>query len=138
MIREATKDDFPSLDIIGNLISADFVEKNKLNERLNLDYVKIYVYCEEEKIKGFIEIEVHFEVIDIINIAVLAESQNKGIASSLLNYVFKKFSCERALLEVKEDNETAINFYKKNNFKEINRRKKYYNNLDAIIMERKF
>ena len=40
------------------------------------------------------------------------------------------------MLEVRESNISAIKLYEKVGFEEINRRKKYYGNEDAIIMER--
>ena len=39
-------------------------------------------------------------------------------------------------LEVNENNKIAINFYKKNNFYEINCRRNYYGDDSAIIMKR--
>ena len=44
---------------------------------------------------------------------------------------------ERILLEVRCDNNNAIKLYKKYNFKIINIRKKYYDNMDAYVMELK-
>ena len=41
------------------------------------------------------------------------------------------------MLEVREDNLKAINFYQKNNFTIIAKRQNYYKNIDALIMERK-
>ena len=45
-------------------------------------------------------------------------------------------NAEKVLLEVRESNISAINLYSKCGFKEINRRKNYYDGEDAIIMER--
>lgn len=136
MIREFTINDLEAVDSIGSLISENFCKKNNIEERYKLEYVKIFVYEENNKILGFIEIETHFETMEIINIAVNEEYQNRNIASSLLNYCLKNITCERIILEVKETNDKAINFYKKNYFHEINRRTKYYGNEDAIILER--
>ena len=136
MIREFTLNDLENIDTIGSLISDNFVSKNKIEDRSKLDYVKIFVYEEDNTIKGFIELEAHFELVEIINIAVEESFQKQGVASKLLDYVIENFKCERILLEVKENNEKALNFYKKHNFIEINRREKYYGDKDAIIMER--
>lgn len=137
MIRESDKNDIAAINNIGMLINHDFSHLNHLNERLDYDYVRIFVFEENNIIKGFIEIERHFEITDIINIAVLEEYQKSGIASSLINYVISNIEQKKIMLEVSENNTKALNFYKKNNFVEINRRKKYYDNLyDAIIMER--
>ncbi len=138
MIRIANLEDLIAIDSIGTLIKDNFSKQNHTRERINLDYVKIFVYEDQSIIKGFIEIECHYETTDLINIAVLKEYQNQGIASSLLNYVIENINQQNIILEVNENNIKAIKFYQRNNFKEINRRNKYYDNLyDAIIMERK-
>lgn len=136
MIREFTKEDLESINNIGLLIKEDFVNKNNIEEILNTDYRNLYVYDDNGIVKGFIEVESHFEIVDLVNIAVLSEFQREGIATMLINYVVININADKILLEVRETNEKAINFYKKNNFNEINRRKKYYGNEDAIIMER--
>ncbi len=138
MIRIANLEDLTAIDSIGTLIKDNFSKQNHTRERINLDYVKIFVHEDQSIIKGFIEIECHYETTDLINIAVLKEYQNQGIASSLLNYVIENINQQNIILEVNENNIKAIKFYQRNNFKEINRRNKYYDNLyDAIIMERK-
>lgn len=138
MIRIANLEDLTAIDSIGTLIKDNFSKQNHTRERINLDYVKIFVYEDQSIIKGFIEIECHYETTDLINIAVLKKYQNQGIASSLLNYVIENINQQNIILEVNENNIKAIKFYQRNNFKEINRRNKYYDNLyDAIIMERK-
>ena len=138
MIRIANLEDLTAIDSIGTLIKYNFSKQNHTRERINLDYVKIFVYEDQSIIKGFIETECHYETTDLINIAVLKEYQNQGIASSLLNYVIENINQQNIILEVNENNIKAIKFYQRNNFKEINRRNKYYDNLyDAIIMERK-
>ena len=138
MIRIANLEDLTAIDSIGTLIKDNFSKQNHTRERINLDYVKIFVYEDQSIIKGFIEIECHYETTDLINIAVLKKYQNQGIASSLLNYVIENINQQNIILEVNENNIKAIKFYQRNNFKEINCRNKYYDNLyDAIIMERK-
>lgn len=136
MIRELRIEDLDSINEIGLLIKDDFNNHNNTNEILDSNVRFLYVYEEDNLIKGFIEIEKHFEVIDIINIAVLEEHQNKNIATMLINYIVINNEIEKMILEVKETNTKAIKFYLKNGFKEINRRKKYYDGIDAIIMER--
>lgn len=136
MIREFNINDIQSVNVIGSLIKENFADVNHIQDRYNLGYVQILVLEEDNIIKGFIEIENHFEITDIINIAVLEEYQNNSLASKLLNYVLENTTSTRIMLEVNETNTKAIRFYEKNKFKEINRRKKYYGANDAIIMER--
>ena len=78
-----------------------------------------------------------YENIDIVNIVVDKDYRRKGIGNSLLKYIINLFDdVTGIMLEVNEHNESAINLYSVNNFKVINRRKKYYGNDDALIMRR--
>ena len=135
MIRNATINDIRRIDEIGTLIKEDFVNKYDISSFLNYDYSKLYVY-EEEKVIGFIQLEEHFEIIDLINIAVDEEYHGKNIGTKLIEYALSNTNAEKMMLEVRESNISAIKLYEKVGFKEINRRKKYYGNEDAIIMER--
>ena len=56
----------------------------------------------------------------------------------MLNYFFDNYlnQGDRIILEVASNNEPAINLYKKCGFKIINIRKKYYKNIDALVMEK--
>ena len=135
MIRNATINDIRRIDEIGTLIKEDFVNKYDISSFLNYEYSKLYVY-EEEKVMGFIQLEEHYEIIDLINIAVDEEYHGKNIGTKLIEYALSNTNAEKMMLEVRESNISAIKLYEKVGFKEINRRKKYYGNEDAIIMER--
>lgn len=136
MIRSYNSTDFPYIELIGKEIKDDF---NKVYgiENLNKDYANIYIYEEDGIVKGFLHYEEHFEITDIINIAVSPLYQNKGIGASLIEYLINNTNANKIMLEVRENNLKAFNLYNKCGFKEINRRKNYYGNEDAIIMERK-
>ncbi len=136
MIREYTLTDIDAINEIGKLIKEDFANVYKISE-INKDYAGIYVYIDDDKVIGFLEYENHFEITDIINIAVAEVSQNKGIGETLINYLVNNTSADKIMLEVRENNVPALNLYNKCGFIEINRRKKYYDGEDAIIMERK-
>ena len=136
MIREYKENDLSAVNDIGQLIKDNFADLYKINDFVGYDYAKIFVYEIDDIVAGFIQIEHHYEIVDIINIAVKKIYQNKGIASSLIKYIVENYECEKIMLEVKEDNTNAIIAYEKNGFKEISRRKKYYGDKDAIIMER--
>ena len=129
MIREMNQNDLASINEIGSLIKENFVKVNYIEDRLKKEY-------DDSLIKGFVEVENHFEITDIINIAVLDRFQHNGIGLKLLDYVIKNTDATKIMLEVNENNKKALNFYKKNKFIEINRRKNYYDGADAIIMER--
>lgn len=138
MIRECNIDDIASINKLGILANENFTNVYNIREILDKDYEFIYVYEEDNNVLGFIQIEKHFEVLDLINIAVSEDTRRKGIASKLIQYIIDNVEHERFLLEVNSNNTSAIKLYQKFNFKEINIRKNYYSNGDAIIMERWF
>lgn len=134
MIRDFSINDVDSINNIGSQISANFVEKYSVINNINKEFSKIFIY-EDEIIKGFILVEDHYDFVDIIAIAVDNNYQHQGIGYNLIDYVTKKYN-NRILLEVKCTNENAIKLYEKSGFKIINIRKKYYDGIDAYIMER--
>ncbi len=136
MIREASNQDILRINEIGLLIKEDFNKVFNIEEDLKKDYVHVYVYEEDNNILGFLHTEFHFEITDIVNIAVDINNQHKGIGYKLIGYLLNNTKSEKIMLEVRESNNNAINLYTKCGFKEIHRRKNYYGNEDAIIMER--
>ena len=136
MIREASNQDILRINEIGLLIKEDFDKVFNIEEDLTKDYVHIYVYEEDNKILGFLHTEYHFEITDIVNIAVDINNQHNGIGYKLIEFLLNNTESEKLMLEVRESNSSAIALYTKCGFKEIHRRKNYYGNEDAIIMER--
>jgi ribosomal-protein-alanine N-acetyltransferase len=135
MIREAKLEDINRINEIGLLIKNDFANVYKLEDTFNQDYSHILVY-DEDGIKGFLQYEDHFEITDIINIAVDKSNQHEGVGYKLIEYLINNTNADKIMLEVRDDNQNAISLYKKCGFVEIHRRVKYYGDVDAIIMER--
>ena len=108
------------------------------NELLH-SFSEAFVVCKGENLIGYaviwhLEMEMH-----IANIAIAPFSQRKGIGTWLLTKLIKraqKNGQERAFLEVRKTNHTAIKLYKKFGFEIIDVRKNYYQqeNEDAFIM----
>ncbi len=78
---------------------------------------------------------------EIYNIAVKKEYQNQGIGNKLLNHLViltKEYNNQAIWLEVRSSNRKAIDFYQKNNFKQIYERKNFYKNPseNAIVMKK--
>ena len=78
---------------------------------------------------------------ELCNLVVLPEYVSKRVGSSLLQAcveVAQYFKIPRMLLEVRQSNHHAIEFYKKNGFRIISERKNYYLNPreNAWVMER--
>lgn len=132
MIREFNIKDLDEINDIGSTIKPNFNNYYDIENLNNANYKKLYI-LEESNIKGFLLIEDHIDFIDIIAIAV--NDYHKGYGSKLIEYLLANYKNKKILLEVRSNNTNAINLYKKYNFNEINRRKNYYGNADAIIME---
>ncbi len=98
-----------------------------ITARLIMSQNNIPTLYQETKEK-FKVIEVECE---IYNIGVRKFSQRNGVGNSLLFEILKKCkqsNAKKIWLEVRQSNQKAVNFYKKNNFKEKYRRPNFYNN----------
>ena len=128
------------VDYIEQIFSLE--KENFKNSAFNKGYIEtlikgdnsfIYIYLIEDKICGYLMVLDSIDVYEILAIATIEKYRNKGIAQELLD----KIKTKDIFLEVRESNQVAINFYKKNKFKEISVRKNYYSepNENAIIMK---
>lgn len=137
MIREFQLVDAKQVYDLGNLVNSNFEGLYNLEEVPIDKFTHIYVYLDEEKIVGFIQVTCLYETMDIVNLVVDPDYRRRGIGSLLLDYVISEFDLVKLItLEVRVDNEAAINLYKKFGFKIINVRKKYYKLVDAYLMQR--
>ena len=93
-------------------------------------------YKDGDKVLGYLEIRLVDGVIDIMNLFVNEENRKQGIATSLMEEMFKKENYSRIMLEVNENNIEALRLYNKLGFKEISLRDRYYGEDTAIIMEK--
>ena len=137
MIKKLTSDDIDYIEQIFNLEKEIFknsaFSKSYLNTLIKGDNSFVYVYLIDSKVCGYLIVLDSIDVYEILAIATIEEYRNKGIAQELL----AKIRIKNIFLEVRESNQTAINFYKKNKFKEISIRKNYYSKPteNAIIMK---
>ena len=137
MIKKLTINDVDYIEQIFNLEKDNFknsaFSKESTENLVKADNSFIYAYLVDEKVCGYLMVLDSIDVYEILAIAIIEEYRNKGIAQELLD----KIKTKDIFLEVRESNEKAINFYKKNNFKQISIRKGYYSDPteDAIIMK---
>ena len=137
MIKKLTINDVDYIEQIFNL-EKDIFKNSAFSKESTENLVKadnsfIYAYLIDEKICGYLMVLDSIDVYEILAIATIEKYRNKGIAQELLD----KIKTKDIFLEVRESNKKAINFYKKNNFKQISIRKGYYSDPteDAIIMK---
>ena len=137
MIKKLTSNNINYIEQIFNLEKEIFK-----NSAFSIDYLKtlikndnsfIYIYLIDNQVCGYLMVLDSIDVYEILAIATIEEYRNKGIAQELLD----KIKTKDIFLEVRESNQVAINFYKKNKFNQISIRKNYYSepNENAIIMK---
>lgn len=137
MINKIEIKDFDRFNELGLIVNKNFVNVYDLNKLLESEYDFIYGYYINNILVAFIHINKLYENIDIVNIVVDPDYRRKGIASSLLNYVISLFSdVSSIILEVNENNYSAIKLYEKQQFNVINKRLNYYGSDSALIMKR--
>lgn len=116
-----------------------FLKYDIINDFKNNPYTKYLVYLIDSKAVGFLNYYEIYDRIEIVNFNVLQFFQNKQIGSKLLNKLIniaENKKIKNITLEVRNDNQKAIYLYKKYGFKNVSIRKKYYNDVDGILMEK--
>jgi len=137
MIKKLMIDDTDYIEQIFNLEKEIFknsaFNRTYLDSLIKADNSFIYTHIIDNKVCGYLMVLDSIDVYEILAIATIKEYRSKGIAQELLD----KIKIKDIFLEVRESNQIAISFYKKNDFKEISIRKNYYSkpNENAIIMK---
>ena len=137
MIKKLTSNDINYIEQIFNLEKEIFINsafnKSYMETLIKADNSFIYTYIIDDKVCGYLMVLDSIDVYEILAIATIKEYRSKGIAQELLD----KIKTKDIFLEVRESNQVAINFYKKNKFNQISIRKNYYSepNENAIIMK---
>ena len=140
MIRKANILDLNDLVSLENLIFPNdpWKEENYLYEIESNPYASIYLYEDNNVLKGFIDLWITFEQAQIANIGILPEFQNQHIGTQLLDYAIQQAIselCETISLEVRQSNSSAIALYEKFNFEKVSTRRHYYEDgEDAWLM----
>ena len=106
----------------------------------NKNYYYLVAKNNQKKIVGYIGISYVLDEADIISIVVHKDYTKNGIATLLLQEIFKfakDNNIQKLMLEVRNSNIPAQKLYEKHGFKQITIRKNYYDNSeDALIYEK--
>lgn len=142
IIENMTLNDFEQIK--DNLIEEydDFWKPSILKSELENENSKYILVKENKEIVGFGGVWISPVDVQITNIVVRKNKRKKGIGSLLLDKLIeiaKNTKRDNISLEVNEKNVDAIRLYEKYGFKNLGKRKKYYNGKDnAIIMTKYF
>ena len=134
MIRKMLPSDYNSIYKLGAQLNINYAKLNKLDDIVNDNNQKVYVYIINNNVVGFLHITISFDEADIVDIITSEEYRNHGIGNSLISSAIKDNNLKKINLEVRESNKIAIEFYQKMNFKKVRIIKKYYGTEDAFFM----
>ncbi len=139
-IRNIEKKDLPTLVLLEEELLQETVGEEMLAAELHNQFAKFFVATYDEQVIGYLSCWMVEETVDIINVVIDKVYQHRGFGQALfteMEKVAKTNKCKEILLEVKENNYQAINFYAKQGYEPISMRKKYYQDqTNALIMKK--
>lgn len=127
------------IDKLSELFPKILTSKSVKEDIKNNQFTNYLTYLVNREPVAFINYYIMYERAEIININVLEEYQNQKIASKLLEYMVNEcisHNVKSITLEVKETNIKAIHLYEKFDFSKVAVRRKYYQGIDGILMEK--
>ena len=138
-MREKIEEESLYIDKLSELFSKILTSKSVKEDIKNNQFTNYLTYLVNGEPVAFINYYIMYERAEIININVLEEYQNQKIASKLLEYMVNEcisHNVKSITLEVKETNIKAIHLYEKFDFSKVAVRRKYYQGIDGILMEK--
>ncbi len=103
-------------------------------------FSKFLVVEYDSEVSGYAVVWIIGSEAYIANIAIAPKFRRKGLASCLLEAIFKEakiLGCSSVVLEVKRKNKAAINLYRKFGFEVVGVRERMYSDgEDGLIMEK--
>jgi len=122
-----------------NYFNRDSWSKSSFLDEIENEHSTIYVAIFKGNVIGFIAVSFCFDL-NINLMAIEKDFRHKNIGTLLIKnllYNSKKLNCSKIMLEVRQNNVPAINFYTKMGFHIVGRRKNFYTcpNDDAILMD---
>lgn len=136
MIRLATAADLSALGEIERASFGDSWSMALLAAELD-EATRIVVV--DDGLRGYATAAVVGDVADLMRIAVVPEARRTGLGRDLMADIVDRIRAAggtRLLLEVAEDNDSALAFYRATGWIELDRRERYYpGGIAAIVME---
>ena len=135
-IDKLIKEDIAQVVLLEEQFLGETLGSEMLENELDNEFMCFLSAKESKKVLGYIGAYVLNGELEILNFVVDENFQRTGIGTLLFNELLNRYpNTKSVVLEVREQNEKGINFYKKNNFNVISKRKHYYKNGDdALVM----
>lgn len=138
-IRKLTIDDINSILIIENeSFKHPWTYRDFEYELFANEFATYLGFFVDNYLLGYIGYWITFDIGQITKLATINVLRRRGIATVLLDWAIEKMEeCSAITLEVRVSNDSAISFYKKNNFRISALRRQYYDDgEDAHLMVR--
>jgi [ribosomal protein S18]-alanine N-acetyltransferase len=142
LIRKATAADLPALERIENeQFSNPWCREYYAAELTNrFSHFFVAVDPRQDALVGFLLFWKLGNELELHKIAVASAWQRRGHAAQLLDFFMRagrSWGCQRAVLEVRAANTPAIRLYEKFAFRQVGRRRDYYDKPveDALVYE---
>lgn len=139
MIRDIRLSDLKSIHHLDKLTNPHPWSLNNIESSIqhNLGYVYLY----QNNLVSFLLFANQLDYTEILLLATHPQYQNQHLASQLINSLVEynqKTKIDRILLEVRQSNSIALQFYQKVGFTYLNTRINYYHNPieNALILEK--
>ncbi len=129
------------MDDIAEIEKQSFVNpwtKEMLLDSAKNAAVKFKVLIENKTVAGYYIISTSADETEVLDIAVDPKFRKRSFGQAMLADIKKESNNKKSrviFLEVRQNNNAAINLYKSFGFKEIGVRKKYYKNEDALVLK---
>jgi [ribosomal protein S18]-alanine N-acetyltransferase len=138
VIRKATAGDLDALYAIEQQGQARWT-RGQFEDELRIAFSDVRVVDDGGTVIGFAVVWNVADEIQLNNIGVSRGCRRRGVGRMLIEHIVasgRGCGKRKICLEVSERNETAQRFYLNSGFTESGRRKRYYDGIDAILMER--
>ncbi len=135
-VKKLNKEDIPQVILLEEQFLGETLGQEMFENEINNESICFLTAKDNQKVLGYIGAYVIAGELEILNFVVDESYQRTGIGTLLLKSLLNRYpNATSVVLEVREQNEKGINFYKKNNFNVISKRKHYYKNGDdALVM----
>ncbi len=138
IIRDASEGDIDALARLESEMFSTPWSVNNLRKDLNASFSVFVVAEREGSIIGYASAWNVAGEIQLNRIAVTGDFRRSGIGTKLMNGIIdrlKRWKPRKVLLEVRERNTAAREFYKSVGFYETGRRNNYYHDDNAILLD---
>jgi ribosomal-protein-alanine N-acetyltransferase len=146
-VRRATTDDVAAIaELERSGLGIDAWSEGLVAEGVAGDLPTVHVLVAEVDgdvgpvVAGHATVSIVDDIAELQRIAVDRAHRRTGLATALLDAVIgaaREGDADRLLLEVREDNASALSFYAARGFVEIDRRRRYYRDgATAVVMRR--